>query len=926
MRLLSEVSSSVHPGIPSVILTANRIDQFLSNTGSFSGDFNGSFTGSLQGTASYADTATTSSYALNSTSASYSLVATSASYALNSTSASYSLVATSASYALNATTSSYALFATSASQASNANTATSASYSLVATSASYALNSTSASYALNATTAASATSASFANNTTSASFASNIANGLNITASNISVTGNETILGNLTVNGTASFGYTQTTTGSAIIIGDEFIILNADTPTLPFAGVKVYDTGSNTTASFEWNGNNDYWIAVEETGNSAAFLTGVTGSKGAEAFPAQNSILKGTGNNQVVVSNISDNGTTVLINSNTGITGSIVASALYSGTQIPSPVIEVFGTLNTKGGNYISIANTNPFSTGSMTLSGSGNIVLGGTGVSNDGVIAGRLYAVNGTGNIFNSFSNCYISGSNSTLRAPTITNSHVSALTLTDNRPSINTVPFTISNCYIPISTTTTISTGSLSIFNSTLIGAGFNVTGSNSIVYDASQNILIGQTNLITLDTNVSAASSSFNNNIVIGTTNLVTLTGSLNPTMNSSALIGYNLVATGSNFATSSFGSTILGRWNAQDGTDILTNTVFAIGTGTGPNTRRTSFHVSSSGLTTISDGLITGSLIGTASFAISASNAISSTSASYALNSTSASYAFNSTTSSYTLNSTTSSYALEALSSSYALTASFAMNGGGGGSSAGAKTFTQLTPATTWSFTHNLNTLLPLVEVYDSNYNVIIPTNITNSGSAITNIYFENSRSGYAVISTGGSLAITGSNAQLIQTLAATTWSFHHGLNTTYPVFTIFDEYNDVIIPERINVQNANTASIYFSIAKTGVAVAANCGLSGSLLFESASYATSASYSLNTTSASYATTASFVGYNHIQTSSSNVWNITHNLNNKYPMVQVYNSDSTVIMPMSISGSDVNTTIITFSFNTTGYVRII
>jgi hypothetical protein len=248
------------------------------------------------------------------------------------------------------------------------------------------------------------------------------------------------------------------------------------------------------------------------------------------------------------------------------------------------------------------------------------------------------------------------------------------------------------------------------------------------------------------------------------------------------------------------------------------------------------------------------------------------------------------------------------------------------GGGGGSSAGAKTFTQLTPATTWSFTHNLNTLLPLVEVYDSNYNVIIPTNITNSGSAITNIYFENSRSGFAVISTGGSLAITGSNAQLIQTLAATTWSFHHGLNTTYPVFTIFDEYNDVIIPERINVQNANTASIYFSIAKTGVAVAANCGLSGSLLFESASYATSASYSLNTTSASYATTASFVGYNHIQTSSSNVWNITHNLNNKYPMVQVYNSDSTVIMPMSISGSDVNTTIITFSFNTTGYVRII
>lgn len=41
------------PAIPSLIVTANRVDQFLSNTGSFSG----SFTGTLIGTASYASTA-----------------------------------------------------------------------------------------------------------------------------------------------------------------------------------------------------------------------------------------------------------------------------------------------------------------------------------------------------------------------------------------------------------------------------------------------------------------------------------------------------------------------------------------------------------------------------------------------------------------------------------------------------------------------------------------------------------------------------------------------------------------------------------------------------------------------------------------------------------------------------------------------------
>lgn len=63
VRLHAEPAFGVVPGIPSLIVTANRIDQFLSNTGSFSGSFNGSFTGSLFGTASYATQALSASYA-----------------------------------------------------------------------------------------------------------------------------------------------------------------------------------------------------------------------------------------------------------------------------------------------------------------------------------------------------------------------------------------------------------------------------------------------------------------------------------------------------------------------------------------------------------------------------------------------------------------------------------------------------------------------------------------------------------------------------------------------------------------------------------------------------------------------------------------------------------------------------------------------
>jgi len=74
VRLHAESAFGVVPGIPSLIVTANRVDQFLSNTGSFSGSFigshtgsfTGSFTGSLFGTSSWSSNSISSSYALSS--------------------------------------------------------------------------------------------------------------------------------------------------------------------------------------------------------------------------------------------------------------------------------------------------------------------------------------------------------------------------------------------------------------------------------------------------------------------------------------------------------------------------------------------------------------------------------------------------------------------------------------------------------------------------------------------------------------------------------------------------------------------------------------------------------------------------------------------------------------------------------------------
>ena len=76
MRLYAEPQDGT-PGIPSVIVTVNRVDQFLSNTGSFSGSFTGNLIGtsSFATTASYVQTAQTASYVLNAVSSSFASTA-----------------------------------------------------------------------------------------------------------------------------------------------------------------------------------------------------------------------------------------------------------------------------------------------------------------------------------------------------------------------------------------------------------------------------------------------------------------------------------------------------------------------------------------------------------------------------------------------------------------------------------------------------------------------------------------------------------------------------------------------------------------------------------------------------------------------------------------------------------------------------------
>ena len=80
----------------------------------------------------------------------------------------------------------------------------------------------------------------------------------------------------------------------------------------------------------------------------------------------------------------------------------------------------------------------------------------------------------------------------------------------------------------------------------------------------------------------------------------------------------------------------------------------------------------------------------------------------------------------------------------------------------------------------------------------------------------------------------SFALNGSsNAIMYQTAsAASVWTFNHFLATQYPVVTVYDNTNSVIIPQSITTIDSSSLTITFSSARTGVAVASKGGYVGS----------------------------------------------------------------------------------------------
>ena len=161
---------------------------------------------------------------------------------------------------------------------------------------------------------------------------------------------------------------------------------------------------------------------------------------------------------------------------------------------------------------------------------------------------------------------------------------------------------------------------------------------------------------------------------------------------------------------------------------------------------------------------------------------------------------------------------------------------------------------------------------------------------NSGTASINITGGSGGS-------GGSSGLASTNtinfAQLSQSAAATTWSFTHNLDNAYPNITVYDNNNQVIQPLRIEAMTTASMNIVFSTSRTGYAVASIGGVS--------TQGTSKRLTVTTPSTT--------------------WTFQHNIGDKYPVFQIFDSNGDVIIPSRIATVDSGQAIIYFPYATTG-----
>jgi hypothetical protein len=136
--------------------------------------------------------------------------------------------------------------------------------------------------------------------------------------------------------------------------------------------------------------------------------------------------------------------------------------------------------------------------------------------------------------------------------------------------------------------------------------------------------------------------------------------------------------------------------------------------------------------------------------------------------------------------------------------------------------------QSAASTTWTVNHNLEYDYPSVTIYDNTNKVIIPDEITRISNNQLTITFASAESGNAHISVGGISNIAGDRYLYTQSTPASTWTITHALNYKYVNVDVYDNNDQLMLPQTVTATNNNTLTLVFAVPTSGNATISKGG--------------------------------------------------------------------------------------------------
>lgn len=161
-------------------------------------------------------------------------------------------------------------------------------------------------------------------------------------------------------------------------------------------------------------------------------------------------------------------------------------------------------------------------------------------------------------------------------------------------------------------------------------------------------------------------------------------------------------------------------------------------------------------------------------------------------------------------------------------------------------------------------------------------------------------FKASQDGSTFVDLIGSGSGTGLNKATTTFTSQTSVSFNHALSDSNPQIQVYDNLNEQITPDRIDITDSNNILVEFAASTTGTIVV------------------------------HGGTTSIVGgvatFLHTQSSTATTWTVTHNLNDLNPLIQVFDSTGDPVEPQSVTITSENAFDVTFGTTQTGKVRVL